>query len=231
MAAIGQGDQLRSLPLYATTFPTPAAHEFSQFEHRGSWIERYGTCSGVGRERRRQNGLDHRARPRSWRSWNARAVMSRRFCTRRVSRARSCSTTSCASPRPCTCTFGSWPPRCLETPTLASRCAAREARDLRRLDYAAHWSENLEGALCRVVRFHRLLSDASKVEIRPGATHVIFRRIAARVIRRRSRVRQRLRIDRAACTCVARAAAQIGPRFASPTRRPRILGPIVRCSG
>jgi len=44
------------------------------------------------------------------------------------------------------------------------------------LDYAAHWSVNLEDALQRVVRFHRLLSDSSGVEVRAGTHTITVRR-------------------------------------------------------
>ena len=44
------------------------------------------------------------------------------------------------------------------------------------LDYATHWSVSLGDALCRVVRFHRLLSDSHAIEEQRGAQGTHFRR-------------------------------------------------------
>ncbi|HXK20074.1 MAG TPA: AraC family transcriptional regulator [Polyangiaceae bacterium] len=44
------------------------------------------------------------------------------------------------------------------------------------LDYATHWSVNLDDALCRVVRFHRLLSDRHAIEVRRLEEATSFRR-------------------------------------------------------
>ena len=44
------------------------------------------------------------------------------------------------------------------------------------LDYATHWSVNLQDALCRVVRFHRLLSDRHALEERRSAHGTSYRR-------------------------------------------------------
>jgi AraC-like DNA-binding protein len=45
------------------------------------------------------------------------------------------------------------------------------------LDYATHWSVNLDDALCRVVRFHRLLSDGHAIEVRRSEAGISFRRL------------------------------------------------------
>jgi AraC-like DNA-binding protein len=44
------------------------------------------------------------------------------------------------------------------------------------VDYAAHWSSNLEDALARFVRFHRLLSDATELSLDAHRDWVAFRR-------------------------------------------------------
>lgn len=44
------------------------------------------------------------------------------------------------------------------------------------VDYAAHWSRNLEDALARLVRFHRLLSDATELSVEVHRGWTTFRR-------------------------------------------------------
>ena len=44
------------------------------------------------------------------------------------------------------------------------------------LDYATHWSVNLDDALCRVARFHRLLSDRHAIEVKRSEAGISFRR-------------------------------------------------------